>query len=93
MAQRLVTALALAAVPSLLIADEPTTGLDRPLVDHTLDLLRWTVDAAASAGSTNSGTQRTVRRAVTGRCRPGALGRFDGARSVMMTSWKTGSMT
>ncbi|WP_371409182.1 hypothetical protein [Micromonospora zamorensis] len=51
MAQRLVTALALAPVPSLLIADEPTTGLDRPLVDHTLDLLRWTVDAAASAGS------------------------------------------
>ncbi|MEU1361544.1 ABC transporter ATP-binding protein [Micromonospora zamorensis] len=40
MAQRLVTALALAPDPSLLIADEPTTGLDRPLVDHTLDLLR-----------------------------------------------------
>ncbi|MET7704920.1 ABC transporter ATP-binding protein [Micromonospora sp. NPDC005413] len=44
MAQRLVTALALAPDPSLLIADEPTTGLDRPLVDHTLDLLRRRCD-------------------------------------------------
>ncbi|MET7949468.1 ABC transporter ATP-binding protein [Micromonospora sp. NPDC005324] len=44
MAQRLVTALALAPDPSLLIADEPTTGLDRPLVDHTLDLLRHRCD-------------------------------------------------
>ena len=43
-AQRLVTALALAGDPPLLIADEPTTGLDRPLVDHTLDLLRRRCD-------------------------------------------------
>ncbi|GIF68522.1 ABC transporter ATP-binding protein [Asanoa ishikariensis] len=45
MAQRLCTALALAPEPPLLIADEPTTGLDRPLVDHTLDLLRRRCDA------------------------------------------------
>ncbi|MDG4827446.1 ABC transporter ATP-binding protein [Asanoa sp. WMMD1127] len=45
MAQRLTTALALAPDPPLLIADEPTTGLDRPLVDHTLDLLRARCDA------------------------------------------------
>ncbi|GLZ01575.1 ABC transporter ATP-binding protein [Actinoplanes sp. NBRC 103695] len=44
MAQRLVTALALASDPPLLIADEPTTGLDRPLVDHTLDVLRRRCD-------------------------------------------------
>ncbi|WP_328474590.1 ABC transporter ATP-binding protein [Actinoplanes sp. NBC_00393] len=44
MSQRLVTALALAPDPALLIADEPTTGLDRPLVDHTLDLLRRRCD-------------------------------------------------
>ncbi len=44
MAQRLVTALAVATDPTLLIADEPTTGLDRPLVDHTLDLLRRRCD-------------------------------------------------
>ncbi|MEV6375140.1 ABC transporter ATP-binding protein [Micromonospora musae] len=48
MAQRLVTALALATDPPLLIADEPTTGLDRPLVDHTLDLLRRRCDAGAA---------------------------------------------
>jgi peptide/nickel transport system ATP-binding protein len=44
MAQRLVTTLALAPDPPLLVADEPTTGLDRPLVDHTLDLLRRRCD-------------------------------------------------
>ncbi|HEY8534291.1 MAG TPA: ABC transporter ATP-binding protein [Micromonospora sp.] len=45
MAQRLATALALAPDPAVLIADEPTTGLDRPLVDHTLDVLRRRCDA------------------------------------------------
>ncbi|MDO3703106.1 ABC transporter ATP-binding protein [Micromonospora sp. C28SCA-DRY-2] len=48
MAQRLVTALALAPDPPLLLADEPTTGLDRPLVDHTLDLLRRRCDTGAA---------------------------------------------
>ncbi|MER6757133.1 ABC transporter ATP-binding protein [Micromonospora echinofusca] len=48
MAQRLATALALAPDPPLLLADEPTTGLDRPLVDHTLDLLRRRCDAGGS---------------------------------------------
>ncbi|TDB79683.1 ABC transporter ATP-binding protein [Micromonospora sp. KC721] len=48
MAQRLVTALALAPDPPLLLADEPTTGLDRPLVDHTLDLLRRRCDTGGA---------------------------------------------
>ncbi|MFC7550029.1 ABC transporter ATP-binding protein [Plantactinospora sp. GCM10030261] len=48
MAQRLATALALAPDPVLLLADEPTTGLDRPLVDHTLDLLRRRCDAGSA---------------------------------------------
>lgn len=44
MAQRVVTALALAGDAGLVLADEPTTGLDRPLVEQTLDELRRLVD-------------------------------------------------
>jgi peptide/nickel transport system ATP-binding protein len=44
LAQRAATALALVADAPLLIADEPTTGLDRHLVDRTVDELRRHVD-------------------------------------------------
>ncbi len=43
-AQRAVTALALANQAWLLLADEPTTGLDRPLLDATVDELRRLTD-------------------------------------------------
>ncbi|UYQ66779.1 ABC transporter ATP-binding protein [Streptomyces peucetius] len=44
LAQRAATAIALVGDAPLLLADEPTTGLDRPLVDHTADELRRHAD-------------------------------------------------
>lgn len=49
LAQRAATALALVGDAPLLLADEPTTGLDRDLVDHTVDELRRHVDAGRRA--------------------------------------------
>lgn len=46
LAQRAATALALVGGAPLLLADEPTTGLDRDLVDHTVDALRRHIDEA-----------------------------------------------
>ncbi|MFI7346142.1 ABC transporter ATP-binding protein [Streptomyces sp. NPDC049936] len=47
LAQRAATALALVGDAPLLLADEPTTGLDRDLVDRTVDELRRHVDNTA----------------------------------------------
>ncbi|WP_433498956.1 ABC transporter ATP-binding protein [Sphaerimonospora sp. CA-214678] len=44
MAQRVVNALALAGDPWLIVADEPTTGLDRPLVQTIVSELRRLTD-------------------------------------------------
>ncbi|GAA2247970.1 ABC transporter ATP-binding protein [Streptomyces ruber] len=50
LAQRAATALALVGDAPLLLADEPTTGLDRDLVDRTVDELRRHVDTADGTG-------------------------------------------
>ncbi|WP_373308729.1 oligopeptide/dipeptide ABC transporter ATP-binding protein [Streptomyces minutiscleroticus] len=55
LAQRAATALALVGDAPLLLADEPTTGLDRALVDRTVDELRRHVDAPDAAGGTGRG--------------------------------------
>ncbi|WP_198678465.1 ABC transporter ATP-binding protein [Streptomyces sp. Go-475] len=49
LAQRAATALALVGDAPLLLADEPTTGLDRELVDRTVDELRRHVDEPSTA--------------------------------------------
>ncbi|MFF3850621.1 oligopeptide/dipeptide ABC transporter ATP-binding protein [Streptomyces sp. NPDC002328] len=49
LAQRAATALALVGDAPLLLADEPTTGLDRALVDRTADELRRHVDTGERA--------------------------------------------
>ncbi|MEU4484784.1 ABC transporter ATP-binding protein [Streptomyces purpurascens] len=55
LAQRAATALALVGDAPLLLADEPTTGLDRDLVDRTVDELRRHVDEAGEAGGSGRG--------------------------------------
>ncbi|MFD8233857.1 ABC transporter ATP-binding protein [Streptomyces sp. NPDC059696] len=50
LAQRAATALALVGDAPLLLADEPTTGLDRDLVDRTVDELRRHVDEPGEHG-------------------------------------------
>ncbi|MFJ4468368.1 oligopeptide/dipeptide ABC transporter ATP-binding protein [Streptomyces sp. NPDC089424] len=51
LAQRAATALALVGDAPLLLADEPTTGLDRDLVDRTVDELRRHVDGRDGTGT------------------------------------------
>ncbi|GAT82737.1 ABC transporter ATP-binding protein [Streptomyces sp. F-3] len=50
LAGRAALALALVGDAPLLLADEPTTGLDRPLVNHTVDELRRHVDTEDGTG-------------------------------------------
>lgn len=54
LAQRAATALALVGDAPLLLADEPTTGLDRDLVERTVDELRRHVDTPAGTGGVHS---------------------------------------
>ncbi|MEV5884193.1 ABC transporter ATP-binding protein [Streptomyces sp. NPDC052020] len=59
LAQRAATALALVGDAPLLLADEPTTGLDRDLVDRTVDELRRHVDEKG-AGQAGTGGGRAL---------------------------------
>ncbi|MGW4546277.1 ABC transporter ATP-binding protein [Streptomyces violaceorubidus] len=55
LAQRAATALALVGDAPLLLADEPTTGLDRDLVDRTVDELRRHVHQPEGGGARPGG--------------------------------------
>ncbi|MFC8806891.1 oligopeptide/dipeptide ABC transporter ATP-binding protein [Streptomyces anthocyanicus] len=60
LAQRAATALALVGDAPLLLADEPTTGLDRDLVDRTVDELRRHVDNAEGKGARGDAGSRAL---------------------------------
>lgn len=63
-AQRVGVAAALAGDPPVLLADEPTAGLDRPLVDRTVDLLAERA-AAGQAVLMITHDLRAARRVAT----------------------------
>ncbi len=65
MAQRVGVALALAGDPAVVLADEPTTGLDRPLVDRTVDLLAGLAAAEGRAVLMITHDLRAARRIAT----------------------------
>ncbi|GGZ16013.1 ABC transporter ATP-binding protein [Streptomyces nitrosporeus] len=56
LAQRAATALALVGGAPLLLADEPTTGLDRDLVEHTVDELRRHLHTPTDDGPSGTDT-------------------------------------
>ena len=84
MAQRVVIAMALAAEPSLLILDEPTTALDATVEAEVLDLVAGLRDRVRDVGAVHQPQPgrdredvRPGRRAVrrrAGRAGPGAAG-------------------
>lgn len=75
MAQRAVLAFALAGEPQVLIADEPTAGLDPELTDHVLGLLRGIANTGTAvltithdlASLTRTGVADTVSVMYAGR--------------------------
>ncbi|MGW8065512.1 ABC transporter ATP-binding protein [Streptomyces ziwulingensis] len=62
LAQRAATALALVGDAPLLLADEPTTGLDRDLVDRTVDELRRHVDSTGRGHDVDDLVGRSGKR-------------------------------
>jgi peptide/nickel transport system ATP-binding protein len=65
MAQRVTVALALAGDPAVVLADEPTIGLDRPLVDRTVDLLARLASDEGRAVLLITHDLRAARRVAT----------------------------
>ncbi len=57
MAQRVMIAMALAAGPELLIADEPTTALDVTIQAQIIDLMREISDASMPPNLRHKGTR------------------------------------